>query len=194
MNAPGAGRGSPERILLIGMMGVGKTTIGRILSERLGWAYLDSDAQVEAAAGMTVPQLFEARGEAAFRAAEAAALGRALGGDAPVVVAVAGGAVLDADSRKLMVGSGTIVWLRARPQTLAGRLGDGRGRPLLGDDPSAAVERLDEVRRPLYSQLADVVVDVDGRNPLDVADETVRRIRGSSQPSSAPPDEGGGRS
>ena len=72
------------------MMGVGKTTTGRILSERLGWAYLDSDAQVEAATGMTVPQLFETRGEPAFRAAEAAALVRALGGDAPVVVAVAG--------------------------------------------------------------------------------------------------------
>ena len=93
-----------------------------------------------------------------------------------------------------MVGSGTIVWLRARPETLAARLGDGRGRPLLGDDPATAVERLDEVRRPLYSQLADVVVDVDGRGPLDVADEIVRRIRGSSQPSPAPPDEGGGRS
>ncbi|MGH9093097.1 MAG: shikimate kinase, partial [Acidimicrobiales bacterium] len=111
------------RLLLVGMMGAGKTTVGRLLADRLGCAYLDSDAQVEAATGRTVPDLFETVGEPAFREAEAAALREALAGDRPVVVSVAGGAVLDPANRDLLRRSGTVVWLRAHPATLAARVG-----------------------------------------------------------------------
>jgi shikimate kinase len=164
--------GAPH-ILLIGMMGAGKTTVGTTLAGQLGWRYLDSDREVQEATGRTVPQLFAERGEAAFRAAEAAALQLALTGPQPTVVSVAGGAVLDPDNRTLIGRSGLVVWLRARPETLAARVGDGAGRPLLGDDPASALVELDRVRRPIYAELADLVVDVDDLTPEEVADRVL---------------------
>lgn len=152
---------SAPRLLLVGMMGSGKTTVGRLLAERLGWRYVDSDEEVEAATGQTVAQLFEEGGEEGFRAAETAALVGALADDGPVVVAVAGGAVLDPANRDLLRRSGTVVWLRARPETLAGRVGSGAHRPLLAGSPAETVVRLDASRRPLYEHVADLVVDVD---------------------------------
>ncbi len=165
-SAPGRG----ARILLVGMMGAGKSTVGGLLAGRLGCPYLDSDAQVEAATGRTVPELFASVGEGAFRVAESTALQEALAGEGPVVVSVAGGAVLDPANRALLRRSGTVVWLRADPATLAGRVGDGEGRPLLAGDAAGAIERLDGVRRPLYAEVADVVVDVDDLAPAEVAD------------------------
>lgn len=164
---------APHRLLLIGMMGSGKTTVGRLLATRLGWRYLDSDAEVEQDTGRSVPEIFAEEGEAAFRAAEAAALRRAVTGTDHVVVSVAGGAVLDPHNRAVISSSGTVVWLRADPDTLAARVGDGRGRPLLDGDPAAALERLDGVRRPLYAELADVVVDVDRLSPDEVAERVL---------------------
>jgi shikimate kinase len=160
-------------VLLIGMMGAGKSTVGTMLAHRLGWAYLDSDEQVQAATGRTVPEIFEVSGEAAFRAAESAALAKALLGDEPVVVSVAGGAVLDPANRALLDRSGTVVWLRARPETLAARIGDGHGRPLLSGGPAAALRQLDAERRPLYEELADLVVDVDDLDPEGVVERIV---------------------
>ena len=163
----------PDRIILVGMMGVGKTTVGSLLAERLGWSYFDSDAQVMAATGRTVPELFAEQGEAAFRAEEARVLAEALGGDVPVVVSAAGGVVLSAENRGLIGASGTVVWLRADPGVLARRVGSGEGRPLLDGDPAAALHHLDEVRRPLYASLASVVVDVDDLSPTDVVDRVL---------------------
>jgi shikimate kinase len=163
-----------ERILLVGMMGAGKSTTGRLVAERLGWEYLDSDTEVERETGKTVPELFARDGEVAFREAEARVLRRACESAAPVVVSVAGGAVLRAESRALLGASGRVVWLRARVETLARRVGDGAGRPLLDDDPAAALRALDAVRRPLYAELADVVVDVDELSPAEVATRIVR--------------------
>ena len=111
------------RILLVGMMGAGKTTTGNLLAERLGWGYRDSDADVEAATGLTVPELFARDGEAAFRRAEATVLAEACADPSPSVVSVAGGAVLSEENRRLIASSGVVVWLRARPETLAARVG-----------------------------------------------------------------------
>jgi shikimate kinase len=149
------------RILLVGMMGAGKTTTGHLVADRLGWGYRDSDADVEAATGLTVPELFARDGEAAFRQAEADVLADACADPAASVVSVAGGAVLRPDNRRLIAASGTVVWLRARPETLAARVGDGAGRPLLKDDPAGAMVRLSAVRSPLYAEVADLVIDVD---------------------------------
>lgn len=162
-----------NRLLLVGMMGAGKTTVGRLVAARLGWDYFDSDEEVERATGRTVPEILSADGEAAFRKAESAALADAVATSPPAVVSVAGGAVLDAANRALLERSGTVVWLRADPSTLAERVGDGTGRPLLGDDPREAIVRLDRVRRPLYAEVADVVVDVDGVEPAVVADRVI---------------------
>jgi shikimate kinase len=164
----GRARQRPNRLLLIGMMGSGKTTVGRLAAERLGWPHLDSDAEVEAATGKSVPEIFGVEGEPAFRAAETAALVRALDIE-PVVVSVAGGAVLDTGNRRLIREGGTVVWLRAEVDTLADRIGDGAGRPLLDGDTERALAELDAVRRLLYTQLADAVVDVDDMTPEQVA-------------------------
>jgi shikimate kinase len=161
------------RILLVGMMGAGKTTTGQLLARRLGWGYRDSDADVETATGLTVPELFTRDGEAAFRRAEAEVLAVACAEPASSVVSVAGGAVLSETNRRLVAAGGIVVWLRARPETLAARVGDGSGRPLLGDDPAEAIVRLNDVRAPLYAEVADVVLDVDDLDAETVADRII---------------------
>lgn len=164
------------RVLLVGMMGAGKTTVGRLLAERWGCAYVDSDREVEETTGHGVAELFESGGEAAFRSLETDALRQAVAGDEPAVVSVAGGAVLDPGNRELLRASGTVVWLRADPATLAARVGNGAGRPLLAGDPAGALRRLDAVRRPLYAEVADVVVDVDDLGPREVADRVAIEV------------------
>jgi shikimate kinase len=161
------------RILLVGMMGAGKTTTGQLVAQRLGWDYEDSDADVEATTGLTVPELFARHGEAAFRKAETQVLATSCAQEKSSVVSVAGGAVLSAENRELIRASGTVVWLRARPEKLAARVGDGVGRPLLGDDPAAAMVRLAAERAPFYAEVADAVIDVDELSPDEVADRVI---------------------
>lgn len=159
-----------EHVLLIGMMGAGKTSVGELLAARLGRAYVDNDRQVEQATGRTVPEIWEADGEDAFRREEAAALAAATADPTPAVIAVAGGAVLDAANRDSIAAAGTVVWLRAEVDTLARRVGDGEGRPLLSgpEGPEQALARLQAERRPLYEALADVTIDVDDGDPDEV--------------------------
>lgn len=159
------------------MMGAGKTTVGRSLAQRFGWPYLDSDEEVRRRTGRTVPELFVEWGEAAFRAEETAALAEACASSHPVVVSVAGGAVLDPGNRALLAASGTVVWLRASLATLAQRVGDGRTRPLLGDDPAAALTRLFPERARLYEELATLVVDVDDVPSERVVDRIAHAVR-----------------
>lgn len=159
-----------DRLFLVGMMGAGKTTVGQVLADRLGWPHLDSDGQVAQATGRSIPEIFAERGEEAFRAEEAKALTRATTSATPVVVSVAGGAVLDPENRRLLGRSGSVVWLRARVDTLAARVGSGDGRPLLDHDPAAALRHLEAQRRPMYQQLAQLVVDVDDLPPTLVAE------------------------
>jgi shikimate kinase len=162
-----------DRIILVGMMGAGKTTVGKRLAERLGWSYVDSDAEVAASMGRTVPELFAEEGEDAFRAAESRVLAEALGRGEPAVVSAAGGVVLSEANRKLLRESGTVVWLRADPAVLALRVGDGRGRPLLGRDPAAVLSELERARRGLYASIAVVTVDVDDLSPPQVVERVL---------------------
>ncbi len=164
-------------LLLVGMMGAGKSTVGRLVAERLGWGFLDSDAEVEARCGCSVAELWQQRGEAAFRHQERRVLAEGLRRARPTVVSVAGGAVLHPDTRRLLRLSGTVVWLRAQPATLAARVARQEGqRPLLADDPTGTLARLADSRRPLYQQVAHQVVDVDGRTPAQVADEVAALV------------------
>ena len=160
-------------------MGAGKTTVGRAAAGRLGWAFIDSDAQVEARAGRTVAEIWRADGEAGFRHLEAEALAAALAStdQRPAVVAAAGGVVLDRRNRALLEQHPPVVWLRARLDTLARRVGTGEGRPLLAEDPRSALERLMAVRYPLYEQVADGVVDVDDLPPSAVVDRVLDAAR-----------------
>ncbi|MGH9292310.1 MAG: shikimate kinase [Acidimicrobiales bacterium] len=166
-----------EHVLLVGMMGAGKTTIGRIVAGRLRRPFWDSDAEVVARTGRTVPEIFAERGEAAFRAEERMALALGLCRAVPSVIAVAGGAVFDPDSRRRMRVAGMTVWLRAAPPTLAVRVGSGQGRPLLGGSPAEVLQRLDAFRRPVYQHMADAVVDVDGCVPHQIAERVGRLAR-----------------
>jgi shikimate kinase len=171
----------PERLYLVGMMGSGKTTVGRLVATQLGWAYVDSDEQVCRRTGRSVREIFETDGEAAFRREETAALHEAAQESpaGPAVVAVAGGAVLDPANRALLARTGPLVWLHASAEVLAGRVRAGVDhRPLLGDDPEAALAALGELRRPLYEELADLVVDAATRSPSRVAEEIVAWQRG----------------
>ena len=152
------------------MMGAGKSTVGALLATRLGWPYSDSDAEVEQRTGTTVPEIFAASGESAFRAEEAEVLEAAVTSDGPLVVSVAGGAVLSADNRRLIRSAGVVVWLRAEVETLAARVGKGAGRPLLNPDPVVALSRLYQERRPLYQELADVTIDVDKLSPGEIVE------------------------
>jgi shikimate kinase len=164
---------SPPRVLLIGMMGAGKSTTGHLLSKRLGWPYLDSDDEIHRQTGRTVPEIWKADGEAAFRAEETKVLAEATTSDGPVVISVAGGAVLAPENRARIRGAGLVVWLRADVAVLAARVGAGAGRPLLEGGPAAAIERLTEVRAPIYAELADLTLDVDRMSPPQVVERIV---------------------
>ncbi len=181
-------RGPVERILLVGMMGVGKSTTGRAAAGRLGWSYADSDQMVEQATGRTVEELWQERGEPAFRSEESRVLAEALQAPGPSVISVAGGAVLDPGNRRLIRAAGLVVWLRCGVETIAQRVHPGDGRPLLRGDTRQVLEALELVRRPLYEEVADEVVDVDGQSPAAVADRVVAMVT----PRPAEPDSGPG--
>ncbi|MBI5948867.1 MAG: 3-dehydroquinate synthase [Chloroflexi bacterium] len=162
-------------IFLIGLSGSGKSTAGRILAERLGWAFADTDAMIEAAAGRSIPEIFRDEGEARFREREVAALREVRGRDG-IVVATGGGAPTTAAGRAA-IASGLVVWLDVTPEEAVRRLQSDPGteaRPLLEGDALARLRALDEARRPIYER-ADAHVDVDSRPPEEVA-ETLRRL------------------
>jgi HAD superfamily hydrolase (TIGR01509 family) len=173
------------RIVLVGMMGSGKTTVGRLLARRLGVAYVDNDEVLAARTGMTPGQILDARGLESLRLAEADALARALAGETVSVVGVAAGAILDAASRSLIRDSGRVVWLRARPDTLISRsteLGPGH-RPHHAADMASWLTGETEARAPLYSEVATEVIDVDVRTPEQVADAILSSQTGTLPPS-----------
>jgi 5-deoxy-5-amino-3-dehydroquinate synthase len=175
------------------MMGVGKSTVGQALARRRGWDFFDSDASIETRTGRTVAQIWAAEGEPAFRRLESEVLAEALAAERPSVIAAAGGVVLDPANRERLR-SQAVVWLRARPETLVPRVATGTHRPLLDDDPVAVLARLASERERLYSEVADVTVDVDGLPPERVvalveealADGTLRTVTVDLGPRSYP--------
>jgi shikimate kinase len=164
-----------RHIVLVGMMGSGKTTVGRVLASRLGRSLLDTDALIEAREGRTVRDIFVDDGEPAFRTIEAAVLNESLSSPSPVVIAAAGGVVLCQENRDALQASGArVIWLRADPAVLAERVRGGPHRPLLDDDPEGTLARMYEQREALYREVADVIVTVDGRSVSDVVEAVLR--------------------
>lgn len=162
-------------IALIGLSGSGKSTVGRLLAERLGWPLRDTDALIAAAAGRSVPQIFAEEGEARFRDQEAAALRAALEGG-PCVVATGGGIVLRAENRAQLRERAFVAWLDAPTEALAARLrAHDEARPLLaGDDLFARLEALRAARAALYVEVADARVETSGRAPEAICDDLLR--------------------
>jgi shikimate kinase len=150
------GRGN---IFLVGMMGAGKTTLGKALAQRLGYAFLDVDRMLVEKTGVPVATIFEIEGEQGFRRREACALADAAARE-ECVIATGGGAVLAEENRSAMRASGTVVYLRARLESLWERTRHDTSRPLLKTpDPRGTLERLLEERDPLYREAAHVIVD-----------------------------------
>ncbi len=145
-------------IVLVGLMGAGKTTVGRRLANRLGVPFVDADAEIEAAAGMTIPEIFAQHGEQHFRAGERKVIARLLqenGG----VLATGGGAFMDPDTRAQIKRDGVSVWLRAEVALLLRRVARRNNRPLLKQgDPAEIMTRLRDERYPVYAE-ADITVD-----------------------------------
>lgn len=145
-------------IALVGMMGAGKTTVGRRLARALNLPFFDADEEIEKAAGMSVAELFARHGEASFRRGEAKVIKRLLSGE-PIVLATGGGALLDAGTRAIVSARAISVWIRADVETLVKRATKRPTRPLLKvGDPKETIARLLEARTPYY-EAADLVVD-----------------------------------
>ncbi|WP_030243639.1 MULTISPECIES: shikimate kinase [unclassified Streptomyces] len=153
-------------VVLVGPMGVGKSTVGGLLAERLGVAYRDTDDDIVAAQGRTIAEIFVDEGEPAFRAIEKAAVHKALT-EHDGVLALGGGAVLDADTRALLAGQ-RVAYLSMDVEEAVKRTGLNAARPLLAVNPRKQWRELMEARRHLYEEAATVVVATDGRTPEEV--------------------------
>lgn len=167
---------SGRTIALVGLMGVGKSTVGRRLARRLHLPFADGDIEIEAAAGMTVSEIFAQLGEPEFRAGEARVMRRLLEGGR-CVLATGGGAILDPETRALMKRRATTVWMRADLEVVAQRVQRRDTRPLLrGRNALQALQDLAESRYPIYAT-ADVTVDVAGGAHADAVEAIVRSLK-----------------
>lgn len=162
---------SPSHIVLIGPMGAGKSSIGRLLAARLQHAFVDLDACIEAETGATITSIFASEGEAGFRSRECRALKDVLMKSEASVIATGGGAVLGEASRRAMRDAGIVVYLQVEPALQMQRLqGDGT-RPLLAtDNPAQRLAELQAMREPLYREMADIVLDTTCHSPESAAE------------------------
>lgn len=164
-------------IVLVGLMGAGKTTVGRRLADHLGVGFVDSDIEIESAADLSIPEIFNRFGEEYFRTGETRVISRLLG-QSPCILATGGGAFMSADNRTLIKNTGISVWIKADLETLWSRVKGKPGRPLLEKgDGKAALASLLEARYPTYGE-ADIVVDSLAGAPHEaVVDDIVAALK-----------------
>lgn len=166
----------PTKIFLVGPMGAGKSAVGKQLARSLHLAFRDSDDEVESRTGVDIPFIFEKEGEEGFRRREAAAIDDLSRND-NIVLATGGGAVIDPENRRHLGARGFVVYLYTTVDQQVARTSKGRGRPLLEDgDPRSTLEQLLAVRDPLYREIADLIVNTDGRKVKSVADEIIEHL------------------
>lgn len=166
-----------KNIVLIGMMGTGKSTVGSLLAAETGLTLVDLDQRIVAEAGRTIPDLFAAEGEAYFRDLESAALRRTLQ-ERGIVLATGGGAVLREENRLAMRDGGLVVALQATAEEIIARIGEDPGRPLLAGGAKERVTALLEERKDAYA-FAHLTVDTSGKSAEQVASEILTHYRGS---------------
>lgn len=166
----------PAGVVLIGSPGAGKSTVGRRVAEQLGVPFADTDALIEAAAGMSVSDIFVTLGEDEFRAREMDAVARALE-EREGVLSLGGGAVLREETRARLDGL-RVVWLRVTVADAASRVGMNTARPLLLGNVRATLSSLLEQRNPIYEEVATDIVDTSGRTLREVTQEVLRVVRG----------------
>jgi shikimate kinase len=164
-------------IVLVGLMGAGKSSIGKRLAHRLGLDFVDADNEIERAAGCTIEEIFARFGEPSFRDGERRVIGRLLEDRAPIVLATGGGAFMDEETRARVRERGVSVWLRAELDVLHRRVSRRSNRPLLKQgDPREVLRRLIDIRHPVYAQ-ADIVVDSDDSPPETMVERVIDALR-----------------
>jgi shikimate kinase len=159
-------------VVLVGMPGAGKSSVGRRLARELARPFADADEQLELTAGRVIPQIFRDDGEATFRRLETHTLSELLGRHTPLVIAAGGGAVISEENRVLLGNHSVVVWLRGSAEFLIERT-DPTHRPLLNEDPEGAYARLEAERGDLYAAVADVIVDIE---PFHGGDDKPKRL------------------
>ncbi len=166
---------APKTIVLVGLMGAGKTSVGRLLAKRLDLEFIDADHEIEQAAQCSIEQIFESHGEAEFRDGERRVIARLLTGPTHVL-ATGGGAFMRKETRDAIRGWGISVWLRADLDLLLRRVSRRKNRPLLrNENPRQILEKLIEERYPVYAE-ADIVVDSGDRPPGTIVDNVIESI------------------
>jgi len=168
--------GPPGNIFLVGLMGAGKTSVGKILAKRLNKTFYDCDQEIERGTGVKIPLIFEIEGESGFRDRENKVLSE-LVQRKNIVLATGGGAVLSEHNRRLLAEHGTVVYLRATVNDLWQRTRHDKNRPLLQtDDPLAKLEELFVQRDPLYREIADVIIDTGSQSLGNLAHRLEQKL------------------
>jgi shikimate kinase len=167
---------APGSLFLTGPMGAGKSTIGRQLSRQLKMAFFDSDREIERRTGVDIPLIFELEGEPGFRKRERLIIDE-LTSLPNIVLATGGGAILDPDNRRHLSGRGVVIYLHASVNQQLARTKHDRNRPLLQtDDPRQRLEDLMRVRDPLYREIANLVIETDGKRVMAVVNQIIRKL------------------
>ena len=166
-------------LVLVGLMGAGKTTVGQICAEKLSRPFVDTDDLASALAGMPVPEFISTFGLPAFREIECRAVVDVCASPTPLVIACGGGTPIDPDNRRRLRAAGTVVWLQAPVEVLVERVDDGRDRPLLHGDPRTALTRLGEARQAAYEAAAHARVDTADLDPAAVAAAVIAEFEGT---------------
>ncbi len=175
----------PGNIYLVGLMGAGKTSVGRFLAKRLGKTFYDCDHEIERRTGVKIPVIFDIEGEQGFRARETAVL-RELTTLPEIVLATGGGAVISPENRRNLSANGTVVYLRAAPSDLWQRTRNDRNRPLLQTaDPQAKLEQLFTERDPLYREVASIIVDTGSQSVRSLAHRLEQQLQERLRPREA---------
>ena len=164
-------------VFLVGPMGVGKTTIGRVLADLLGLEFFDSDREIEASTGADIPWIFDVEGESGFRIREIRML-EYLTNQQGIVLASGGGAVLAEENRDRLKNRGVVVYLRASINHQIERTSRDKNRPLLQTpNPEQKIRELMEIRDPLYEEVADIIIETNRRNPRAISQDIDRQLQ-----------------